>query len=452
MHRPVRRYALACTAAAGLLAAAGCGTGADSAPQTEKQAAPGQEVLLQPVVAAGPDPFTASTATSTAALPTAAAGAAGPPGRPGAPALRAVTGSTPGLYGGTHKRGSCDVEQQVRHFDADKERARAFAAAAGVEPARLPDFLRGLTPVVLRADTRVTSHGFRGGRAAAFQAVLQSGTAVLVDEYGLPRVRCSCGNPLMPPSETVAATHKGSPWPGFDPSQVVVVRPTDEVVDNLVIVNIGTNTWLERRAGDDGAQDKVPAVPPPYPAGGPVPVGAAPGRATAPASDTEPCTPSNSLARTADPQAPGRRPAPCPAGDTGPDRQDPPGDGADVPDAPDVPDADRPGGSGLADSGATAPEGAYQDPYDDGYSYDDGYDDGYDSGHDGSRDPDDLPDAYESDAYDSDAYDSDRYDGDAYGSDPDDSDAYDSGRYDSEPYGPDPYERAARGADALETA
>ncbi|GAP52775.1 serine/threonine protein kinase [Streptomyces azureus] len=52
---------------------------------------------------------------------------------------------------------------------------------------------------MLRADTGVTNHGFRAGRAAVLQAVLQAGTAVLVDDRGVPRVRCACGNPLRPP-------------------------------------------------------------------------------------------------------------------------------------------------------------------------------------------------------------------------------------------------------------
>jgi len=32
-----------------------------------------------------------------------------------------------------------------------------------------------------------------------FQSILAAGTAVLVDKYGRPVVRCKCGNPLLPP-------------------------------------------------------------------------------------------------------------------------------------------------------------------------------------------------------------------------------------------------------------
>jgi hypothetical protein len=40
--------------------------------------------------------------------------------------------------------------------------------------------------VILQRDTRVTNHGFRNGRATPTQSILQAGTAVLVDEYGVP--------------------------------------------------------------------------------------------------------------------------------------------------------------------------------------------------------------------------------------------------------------------------
>ncbi|MGW1766179.1 DUF6777 domain-containing protein [Streptomyces sp. NPDC002073] len=389
MHGPVRRYALACTAAVGLFAVAGCGSEAEPT-----KAVTGQEVLLQSVVAAGPDPFTASTATSLAALPPPAHQGTGQQGRPGpgaagsgpAAALRAVTGSTPGLYGGTHKRGSCDVEQQVRFYAADRNRARAFAAAAGVESARIAEFLRGLTPVVLRADTRVTSHGFRGGRAAAYQAVLQAGTAVLVDDYGLPRVRCACGNPLMPPVEGGGSSNTGTPWPGFQPAQVVVIKPTDAIVDNLVIVNISNNTWIERRSGDDGAQDKVPAEPPPFDPSGPVPSG--PAADAAPAVPHDPCTGSgNSLARTAPPQSGGRapagsgdRPAPCTSASTRPA----------LPDVPTAPgDRDRP--ADVPGDSSSRSDGLSSDELADGFS--DGFSDGLsDDFSDGSRSDGLLPD------------------------------------------------------------
>ncbi|MEO9330211.1 DUF6777 domain-containing protein [Gordonia aurantiaca] len=45
----------------------------------------------------------------------------------------------------------------------------------------------------------MTKHSYPTGRAEPFQSVLQRATAVYVDEDGVPRAMCSCGNPLARP-------------------------------------------------------------------------------------------------------------------------------------------------------------------------------------------------------------------------------------------------------------
>ncbi|MFE9633507.1 DUF6777 domain-containing protein [Streptomyces sp. NPDC006463] len=275
MHAPTppthrqspRRHApagAALFAALGLFAAA-CGGSEEPSGAAGSES---QEVHLQPVAAAGPAPFTATSATAESA-----------PVQPPLPnrtgqGIRTVNAATPGLYGGTERLGSCDVEQQVRSLTADDAKAHAFAEASDIEQSNIPEFLRGLTPVVLRADTRVTSHGFRDGRADSFQAVLQAGTAVLVDEHGMPRVRCACGNPLLAPRAAKGSpVHKGDPWNGYQPNQVVVIEPTTHAINNLVIVNIADNTWIERKRGDDGAQDRPPRVLPDFDPADGIPTG-----------------------------------------------------------------------------------------------------------------------------------------------------------------------------------
>ncbi|MFG2989090.1 DUF6777 domain-containing protein [Streptomyces sp. NPDC048257] len=272
-----------------------------------------QEVHLQPVSSAGPDPFTASSATAESA-----------PVQPPLPnasgqGIRTVNAATPGLYGGTQRLGSCDVEQQVRFLTADSAKARAFAEASNIEAEKIPDFLRGLTPVVLRADTRVTNHAFRDGAADGFQSVLQAGTAVLVDEHGMPRVRCGCGNPLASPRAAKGSpVHKGDPWSGYQANQVVVIEPTTHVINNLVIVNIADNTWIERKRGDDGAQDRTPKTLPPFDPAAGIPDGPV----TPPGATTgDPCPTQASPASPASPNAPA---APAPgAADCPPDQQSP---------------------------------------------------------------------------------------------------------------------------------
>ncbi|WP_405977496.1 DUF6777 domain-containing protein [Streptomyces sp. NBC_00158] len=299
-HVPARTALLA---ALGLIAA-GCG---GSGPEQTKGPVPESQALtLQPVGAAGPDPFTPSSATAESApvqppLPNAS-------GR----GIRTVGAATPGLYGGTNRLGSCDVERQVAFLTSDAAKARSFAQAAGIEQEKVPDFLRALTPVVLRADTRVTNHGFRDGRAEGYQAVLQAGTAVLVDDHGMPRVRCGCGNPLAAPrSAKGSPVLKGDQWNGYQPTQVIVVEPTIQVIKRLVIVNLADNTWIERKAGDDGAQDKPPRTVPPYDPADGIP--------DAPATPTDdPCAGAEADGRVRTAPAPTPPPAGPPAPPAGP--------------------------------------------------------------------------------------------------------------------------------------
>ncbi|KIF06572.1 hypothetical protein PL81_06765, partial [Streptomyces sp. RSD-27] len=137
-------------------------------------------------------------------------------------ATRSVSGSAPGLYGGTKDVASCDVEKQIAALSADPAKNAAFAGALGIEAGAVPGYLRGLTSVQLRLDTRVTNHGYSNGAAYPFQAVLQAGTAVLVDDRGMPRVRCACGNPLGPPVPLQANPKRsGAPWGAYEPSKVV---------------------------------------------------------------------------------------------------------------------------------------------------------------------------------------------------------------------------------------
>ncbi|MER5308760.1 DUF6777 domain-containing protein [Streptomyces sp. NPDC002773] len=219
----------------------------------------GGEVFLQNAAAAGPDPFTKSTARTGGA---SASPASLPPRT--ASATTEVSGSTPGLYGGTRSVASCDVEQQVRYLSGEPAKNTAFASVLGISANEVPAYLRSLTPLQLRADTRVTNHGFRDGAATTYQAVLQAGTAVLVDNRGAPRVRCACGNPLTDPVAQKEPRTTGTPWQGYSTSQVVVVAPSVTVVNVFVVYDPEDEKWFARKHGDTGRQDK-PTPPPPRP-------------------------------------------------------------------------------------------------------------------------------------------------------------------------------------------
>ncbi|MGW5282408.1 DUF6777 domain-containing protein [Streptomyces collinus] len=269
--------------------------------------AKGGEVFLQSANQTGPDPFTHSTATGGTAPPRTPSGAPTVPGTStsrgaatasgtaSAPAneVRAVQGGAPGLYSGTRNRPSCDVEKQIRALQADPAKNRAYASQVGVRPGAVPAYLRSLTPVTLRADTRVTNHGYRGGGATSYQAVLQAGTAVLVDAHGVPRSRCVCGNPLTPPVAQRAPRPTGDRWASYSPSNVIVVTPAPKVVNVFVIYDPHRDDWFHRRRGDDTARYDRHTEPPrdTRPWNRPVSCLSSPGTTGAPGASVGPCPP-----------------------------------------------------------------------------------------------------------------------------------------------------------------
>ncbi|MFE1884828.1 DUF6777 domain-containing protein [Streptomyces diastatochromogenes] len=278
--------------------------------------AQGGEVFLQAASKTGPDPFTESTATETSAPPKTTA-----PGKTSAPAttsspgttprattsapvnqLRAVDGGAPGLYSGVQNRPSCDVEKQIKYLQADPAKNRAYAAEAGIQPSAVPAYLRSLTPMTLRADTRVTNHGYRSGSGTSYQAVLQSGTAVLVDGHGVPRARCACGNPLTPPvAQRTTPRQTGDRWASYQPTNVIVVRPTTVIINVFVIYDSHRDDWFHRDRGDDSGRRDRQTKPPRdvYPWIGPTPTSTGPSNSSSSfffseSPSTSPSSPSSS--------------------------------------------------------------------------------------------------------------------------------------------------------------
>ncbi|MFE5370161.1 DUF6777 domain-containing protein [Streptomyces mirabilis] len=226
--------------------------------------ASGGELFLQAANRPGPDPFTESTAKDSSTTPVTPAANA----PESANVTRGVSGSTPGLYGGARNTASCDVEKQVKALQAEPAKNKAFASVEGVQPSAVPAYLRSLTPVQLRMDTRVTNHGYRGGAATDYQAVLQTGTAVLVDGHGVPRVRCACGNPLTPAvAQRTVPRRTGDTWASYRSQNVVVVLPATTTIDVFVIYDPHLDEWVGRHRGDsDGRRDEKtypPAKPSP---------------------------------------------------------------------------------------------------------------------------------------------------------------------------------------------
>ena len=164
---------IAATLLLGVSVLTACGDDGDDA------ADKGQTVTFQKATAKGPDPFT---------KPTDVRGGD-----------RVDVGSGP--FGGSGSDLVCDRELLIRSLRARPDRLKEWAQVLDVEPdiRAVARYIRDLRSVTLTRDTRVTNHSFVDGRAVAFQSILQAGTAVLVDEKGVPVVRCRCGNPLLKP-------------------------------------------------------------------------------------------------------------------------------------------------------------------------------------------------------------------------------------------------------------
>jgi hypothetical protein len=221
-------------------------------------------VVAEPADSSGGDPFTPPPTTGDGtSAPTSPAGGGSALGTDGGapPVDVRVPGDTGGLYGGTGAE-ACSSASMARFFDdhADRQWRGPEPRASG--PATSRRSSSRLTPVVLRTDTAVTNHGFRDGRANAYQAVLQAGTAVLVDEYGVPRVRCACGNPLDGPGARDQVRYTGETWSELGRRSVTVIEAAPAVVEQFVVLVVQQDTTVVvgRPPGTDGDQDE-PATP-----------------------------------------------------------------------------------------------------------------------------------------------------------------------------------------------
>lgn len=149
-----------------------------------------------------------------------------------------VSGDAMELYGGSGNEAVCNQEALISNlYNLPGPRA-AFAAALGLSDAQVDSYIRSLKPVVLMHDTWVTNHSYANGRAVPFQAVLQAGTAVLIDAYGVPRVKCGCGNPLAEPWQGYVVPSAVTPWVGYDYTKVIYIYAPQEYNTTINITDI----------------------------------------------------------------------------------------------------------------------------------------------------------------------------------------------------------------------
>jgi hypothetical protein len=226
----------------------------------------GDEVVLEPIGSVQEDDFAGNLDVGDLAAAAQQATTDAPEfGTQAVAALssRTATGNEPGLYGGTQDNAVCDTAQLVAFLTdpANSAQAEAWAEVNGIDVGGIGEFVDGLTAVRLRFDTRVTNHGFRDGGANPFQSLLQAGTAVLVDEQGVPRVKCNCGNPLLAPEDGEGGTiedvaqNPDDAWEGLDTANVLTVEGGGEAVGEFTLVDNTDGALYTRPIGSDGSED-----------------------------------------------------------------------------------------------------------------------------------------------------------------------------------------------------
>jgi serine/threonine protein kinase len=247
-----------------------------------------KNVALQSVRTPGPNPFTPSVGTDQP-------GVRSPKGTGGT-----FPGGTPGLYRGTLQKTSCNPQQMVGFLRAHPDKAAAWAGVLGIRPAGIPRYVASLTPVVLRSDTAVTNHGYVDGHATSFPAVLQAGTAVLIDRHGQPVTKCFCGNPLTMPMSYTQPVYTGKRWGSFSPASVTDVQRTTVSVSSFILVDLATGGTFRRQP--DGADQPVSTQPVTGPQPSPSQPSSSQPQSTPTSSQPSPSQPSPSQPTPSQPQ------------------------------------------------------------------------------------------------------------------------------------------------------
>ncbi|WP_157246785.1 DUF6777 domain-containing protein [Nonomuraea typhae] len=175
-----------------------------------------------------------------------------------------VDGSRDGAYATTKHGVACDVGKLVKYLTDPRHaaQARTWAATHRIQPGQIRSYLARLTPVRLRMDARVTNYDYKDGEATPYQAVLQAGTAVLVDERGVPRVKCNCGNPLAEPRGTAStsdnvrkyAHNPGDAWSSFAPRRVATFT-AGKKVKRFTLIDLDDGKLYQRKVGFTGKKD-----------------------------------------------------------------------------------------------------------------------------------------------------------------------------------------------------
>ncbi|MGQ0679382.1 MAG: DUF6777 domain-containing protein [Actinomycetota bacterium] len=174
-----------------------------------------EKVLYLAADEVGPDPFTEPAVFLNDVQPVVVLATPAPSPSPGAsesPGFEPVpdTSATPVAL-----KGDCDPDKLIELLNGAPERRAAWAEVLRVGSDDVEEYVVDLRSAKLSRDARVTMHGFEDSEPTEYQAILEAGSSVLVDQSGDIVVRCQCGNPIEPPRK-IKYTCEGCPE-DYDP-------------------------------------------------------------------------------------------------------------------------------------------------------------------------------------------------------------------------------------------
>ena len=98
---------------------------------------------------------------------------------------------------------------------------------------------------MLRADVLVDEHEWKGSADATYPAVLQAGSAVLVDDARPAQGALHQRQPARTPDDALGDDLAGTPWRWFAPSAVATVNPADRPLPAFPAIDLESGAAVQ---------------------------------------------------------------------------------------------------------------------------------------------------------------------------------------------------------------
>ncbi len=161
---------------------------------------------------------------------------------------QAVSGDTPEIYGLSYAPCTNPGEEKISQTAAwvaaqNADPTLGLGVALNNEPkaaGSYDTFTDHISVGILLADTRVTYNGYAAGASFPIQVVLQKGTMVWFDRFGVPRLHCGSGVALTAPVAAEGEVQFSGPaWGDFDIAKIVTITPAATAPNTFTLRPVG---------------------------------------------------------------------------------------------------------------------------------------------------------------------------------------------------------------------